>query len=38
MKTVVGVDGCKTGWVSVALTGDEAEVRVFDNIRQLWKM
>ena len=38
MKTVVGVDGCKTGWVSVALTGDEAEVRVFDNIRQLWNM
>ena len=37
MKTVVGVDGCKTGWVSVALTGDEAEVKVFDNIRQLWK-
>ena len=36
MKTVVGVDRCKTGWVSVALTGDDAEVKVFDNIRQLW--
>lgn len=35
---VVGVDGCKGGWLGIKLTSEGAwEVKVFDSFSQLWE-
>ncbi len=34
-RKVVGVDGCKSGWVAAALSGDRLDIEVYKNISEV---
>lgn len=33
---IVGVDGCKAGWISISIEDENWEVKLFSNIEDVW--